>query len=542
MVIRALLFLALAAFGFWWQRPPLGLDYGGFWFFLFELALLALWLFGLPALARRRPTVGLPVVPRWLRYALPLLGVLALVMWGSTAPMLHAQRYADLLGTLQDAGSDSTRGGLPALSVERAPLVSESVARKEAETKLGLVDPALGSITRIGALHRQVVNGELVWVGVLEHSGFFAWWRNRATPGYVVVSATDVQRLRVVRELDGQPLKLRYLNSAYWQDLLPRHAYFKGGLRHRLGQAIPELDERGRPFMVVPLIRHEIGLAGPVVDAVLLIDMQTGAVQRHAVDAVPDWVDNVQPERLVYRRLEDWGRYHSGGWLNPSQQGRLQTSTWQLDLVTGEDGRSYWVTGLTSVGRDTSLTGIVLVDTRSGAARRFALSGVIEEEATAIMEQAWREKGYRASNPTPLQVDGTPAYVTALTDVSGATQAYAVLGIQNKELLGTGNTLATAIRAFQSRRLGQERTAALQSAGPERHEGVVARIAASVRSGSTVFHLTLQSQPTRLFTAAGDLSEELPLTQPGDSVQLEAIAAGAVHEIRRFDNRALGEP
>jgi hypothetical protein len=52
-------------------------------------------------------------------------------------------------------------------------------------------------------------------------------------------------------------------------------------------------------------------------------------------------------------------------WIwNFSNANKLQI-TEGLTLVYGNDNKSYWYTGLTSVGKDESAVGFVLVDTRT---------------------------------------------------------------------------------------------------------------------------------------------------------------------------------
>jgi hypothetical protein len=53
--------------------------------------------------------------------------------------------------------------------------------------------------------------------------------------------------------------------------------------------------------------------------------------------------------------LTDWGEYVNGYW-NFSNLNKLQT-TEGLTLVYGENNKSYWYTGLTSVGKDESTVG-----------------------------------------------------------------------------------------------------------------------------------------------------------------------------------------
>ncbi len=530
----------------WFVQPVVNPAFVGSWVALAVVLLLAgtvsigaevsrrgrlEWRWLTSSLAGRLTALGAVIIP------------LAIAAWFFTsAPLFHASRYAALIGDMQPVPGNAAVAALPNLSIDRAPLVTRSVAQRAAENRLGGEDPALGSVVEIGRMTRQTLNGRLVWVGPLEHRGLFAWLRNRTTPGYVIVDASNPEKVEVVRSVAGKPLQLRYLASGFLQEQLQRHAYLGGAVFEALGTTTFQLDDAGKPFAVLPLLSHAIGMSGPVVNAVLVIDVQSGVSQRYTRANAPAWIDRIEPPELVYHRLEDWGRYHSGGWFNPSQAGRLQTSTWELDLVSADDGKSYWVTGLTSVGRDTSLTGLVLVDTRTGKPSRFALSGIIEEQASAIVEQAYREKGYKASNPTPLLVEGTPTYVMSLTDDAGSTKAYGMVAVSNKEAFATAPTLEATLRMFQSRQtIGRRAGPVEEGAARQQETGRVARIGAAVREGNSWFYFTLEEQPKQVLVATGELNEELALTKAGDTVKVEFLPTDSGSaEVRRFENVTLG--
>ena len=535
----------LSAIGAWFFQPVLSPRFLGSWVMLASVLLVA----GFAAMGAEAFRKG-RLQWSWVTASLP--GVLTavgaaiipvvMVVWVVTsAPMFHAAEYAALIGDMRPRPDGAAAAALPNLSIDRAPLVTRSVAQRAAENRLGGEDPALGSVVEIGRMTRQTVKGRLVWVGPLEHRGLFAWLRNRTTPGYVIVDASNPEKVEVVRTVEGQRLQLRYLDSSFLQEQLHRHAYLGGAVFEGLGSTTFQLDENGRPFAVLPLLRHAIGLNAPVVDGLLVVDVQTGATQRFSREAAPGWIDRIEPPDLVFHRLEDWGRYHSGGWFNPSQAGRLQTSTWELDLVSADDGRNYWVTGLTSVGRDTSLTGLVLVETRTGKPQRYTLSGIVEEQAAAIVEQAYREKGYKASNPTPLLVEGTPAYVMSLTDDAGSTKAYGMVSIGNKEVFATAPTLAATLRLFQARQTtGRQALPVEESQTRQQAVGRVARIGSVVRDGSTWFYFTLEAQPRPLFMATGELAEELAVTRAGDAVNVEFVrTTDRTAEVRSFENITL---
>jgi hypothetical protein len=86
-------------------------------------------------------------------------------------------------------------------------------------------------------------------------------------------------------------------------------------------------------------------------------------MRSYTIAKTPKWVDRIQPLEFIEDQLNDWGEYVHGYW-NFSNADKLQI-TEGLTLVYGKDSKSYWYTGLTSVGKDESAVGFVLVDTRT---------------------------------------------------------------------------------------------------------------------------------------------------------------------------------
>jgi hypothetical protein len=55
------------------------------------------------------------------------------------------------------------------------------------------------------------VNNNLYWVAPLLHSGFFKWFNNQeGTAGYVMVSATNERDVRLVQNVAGKAIKIKY--------------------------------------------------------------------------------------------------------------------------------------------------------------------------------------------------------------------------------------------------------------------------------------------------------------------------------------------
>lgn len=434
-----------------------------------------------------------------------------------SVPMTRSESYSDLLGAEQ---TGNFTAGLPPLDIQKAPLVSRAMALRAAEKRLAEI-PALGSQVEIGDLEKQLVRGELYWVAFLEHRGFFKWSSAETTPGYVMVSAHDPADVKLVTEVGGKKLALRYLTSAFFGDDAERRTYWNGFAHDMRGAYVPEIDETGRPFLVAPIYEKKIVLGGVNVAGAVVLDVQSGDLQRYSLEALPAWIDRIQSEDVVAQQLEH--RLHLvNGWLNPSDKGRLELSG-DLDLVYGTDGRAYYFAGHTSVANRSGMVSFSLIDSRTKATTRYALSGITEITAQHLAQGVYPEKRYQATNALPFILEGRPVLVMAMTDGTGVPRGYGIVSMEPSQTVAVADTLAATARLFLSKVI-TDRTRLDSSVQPEgliELTTKVLRKGAEMRGGNTSYTLVLEGQPGVLFAAGPDLSEDLPVTSEGDIVEVE---------------------
>ncbi|HEX8362722.1 MAG TPA: hypothetical protein VF613_21550, partial [Longimicrobium sp.] len=279
------------------------------------------------------------------RRAPAVLAVLAVMLAGafaffSSTPMLHAASYRSLLGPVDTLRNDPD---LAPVDPNTMRTIGRGMASRLAERVLG-EKGALGSQVRIGRMELQIVRGGWYWVAPLDHSGFLRWLGSDGTPGYVMVSAADSRDVRLVTEVGGKPLRLRYNAGAFLNQDTRRHLYQNGYITRGLTDLSFEIDDAGRPFMVATEYVRRVGFGGDEPVGAVILDVQTGAAQRCAIAKCPAWIDLIQPEELTLEQIDDWGRYVRG-WLNTSGRDKL-TTTEGVARVLGRDGRQYIYTGI----------------------------------------------------------------------------------------------------------------------------------------------------------------------------------------------------
>ena len=132
----------------------------------------------------------------------------------------------------------------------------------------------------------------------------------------------------------------------------------------------------------------------------------------YSIEDAPTWVDRIQPSEFVFDQIHDWGEYVEGYW-NFANENKLEPSN-GISLIYGSNNRSYWYTGITSVGSDEGTVGFILVDTRTKESIWYKQKGATEIAAQRSAMGKVQEKRYAASFPITYNINGIPTYVCLL--------------------------------------------------------------------------------------------------------------------------------
>lgn len=439
----------------------------------------------------------------------------------TSIPLLYSQSYRNLLGEVKES---SFTADIEPINLAQIRIVDEETARKLAEKKIGEV-PALGSQVQMGELALQKIKGKLYYIAPLEHRGVFQWISNNSqgSRGFVMVSATNPQDVRLV-----QDVHIKYQMRGYVFDYLPRYLYFNGIFTSGMADFAFEVDDELRPYWVVTLYKNKVGYKGADAVGVVTVNAQTGDIANYSLEEMPAWIDRVQPEQLVFNQIKDWGEYVNGFWNSIfAKTGTLRPTSNELHLIYGNDEHVYWYTGITSLGRDESTVGFILVNSRTKEAKWYKVAGANEAGAKKSAEGQVQEKGYRAGYPILYNINGVPTYIAPLKDKEGLLKAIASISVENYNLVGVGPDIESSLRSYQQNLAsrgnmfipGNENT---KIALP----GKIQRISQVVKSGESYFYIMLEGDP-RIFIGTVNASPKIPLAQLGDQV---VITINETHE------------
>jgi hypothetical protein len=478
----------------------------------------------------RAPSKGL------LYFFFIALGIFIVIPLFTTATVLYTSKYQKLIGEVNNG--DKISAQIAPIAMDKIRVVDQELAYLLGEKIIGS-QPALGSQVVLGRFSIQKVNNELYWVAPLLHSGFFKWFNNTdGTNGYVMVSATNERDVKLVQSINGKPFLIKYQPNAYFHHDIHRHVYFNGYTTIGLADFTFEIDEQGNPFWVISTYSKHVGFSGSNANGILVVNAQSGEISKYSINDAPAWVDRIQPADFIENQLNDWGEYINGYW-NFSNKDKLQI-TEGLTLVYGKNDRSYWYTGLTSVGSDESAVGFVLVDTRTKETTFYKQSGATEFAAQQSAEGKVQEKGYKASLPIPYNINNIPTYVMTLKDDGGLVKMYAMVAINDYTIVGVGNSMRETLTMFKSvYNSTGNKINPTSSDAKKKLISIITRIQSDVKNGNSFYYFTIKDFPS-IFVGSSQVSNELPVTVVGDSVEISFdIDEEKVIDVTRFDNKNL---
>lgn len=496
------------------------------------------------------PLLGWAKIRKVVAIAIPLLLIWLVLVPFFSSGMFNSRKHRNLIGEVQKTEFSEL---VSPVNLDQVPIIDSSFAASLAEKKLG-DDFALGSRVVLGKPTIQMVEGKLYWVVPLLHSGFFKWLTNLkdGTPGYIKVSATDPQDITFIRQLSGQPIKIRYQRNSFFGQDLYRHIYFNGFMGKGLAGDTFELDDKGEPYWTITTYTHAIGVNASEATGLATVHAVSGKIDFYPLtkladgsfddSKLPAWVDRVQPSYFVIPQLSWWGRYVNGFWNTLFGKRDMLEVTDGYNVIYGRDQRSYFYTGLSSVGSDEGTVGFSLTDTRNKKSHLYLLSGATETAAMRSAEGKVQNFRYRATFPILVNMGGKPIYFMTLKDGSGLVKMFSFVSVSDFSLVGVGETLREARDNFQlamaDSRVGR---IAEKLEGDVTLEGTVTRFGSDIKDGRAYYYFRLDSAPDKVFIATSSLSNLLPLTSTGDRLRVTYLQASDREiSLTAFSNLSLG--
>lgn len=525
-MILLMFFIVFILLGWYMFLPVLSLSYFGTTIFLLIL------------------TIPLSIAVGYLSkktityFVLPVI-VLVLILFNSVTStgIINSSKKRAMIGKIQEKDFSTE---ISPIDLTQIPVVDHKLAQNLGDKKLG-EQVALGSQVTLGKFTQQNVNGKLYWVAPLMHSGFFKWNGNKdGTPGYIMISATNQQDIKLVQEVDGKKIKIKYQPNAFLGDDLARHVYMAGYKKIGLTDYSFELNDENKPFWVITKYENTFGFSGSKANGVIIVDAETGDIKDYNLEDIPEWVDRVIPADFVIKQLDHWGRYIHG-WWNPSNKDEIQTTDGYN--IVYNDGKCFYYTGMTSAGADEATIGFMLVNTRTKETNLYKVSGSHEIAAMESAEGQVQNLEYSATFPILINVDGEATYFMTLKDKKGLVKLYAMVNVKDYSLVGVGESLSKTKSNYIKKLKNHGDWQGLQNSSEETREtGTIKRIGSSIVDDTTYYYIVTNENENKIFIAPLNMSNELPLTKESDRVEITYyINENSSIDLSSFDNLELSQ-
>ena len=408
----------------------------------------------------------------------------------SSLVLIRAKDYAALL----EVSDGDFSADVSEISFDQIPMLDKTSAEKLGDRKLGELSDMVSQFEVNSAYSQINFQDEPVRVTYLDYGDLIKWFNNRqeGLPAYIRINMVS-QEVTVQRLEEG----MKYSPSDMFGRDLMRHLRFSYPTL-MFDDVNFEIDEEGHPFWICSVVDKTIGLFGgtDVIGAVI-VDAVSGDCTYYALDAVPTWVDRVFSADLIMEQYDYRGMY-SGGFINSVLgQKNVTISTEGYNYIAMND--DVWVyTGVTSVTGDESNVGFILSNQRTKETHYSAIAGATEYSAMDSAEGMVQHLGYTATFPLLLNISGEPTYFMALKDASLLVKQYAMVNVQQYQVVATGSSLEET-KANYDDLLAQNGIAVTvpeAEAAPETVDvsGTVDELRTQVVEGNTIYYFRVAGQ------------------------------------------------
>ena len=459
--------------------------------------------------------------------------------------VLRANAYQALLPI--ESGSFSNE--IEEVSYDRIPMLDRDSAEKLGDRKLGELADMVSQF-EVAENYTQInYHGRPVRVTPLRYGDIIKWFNNRSDglPAYLIIDMVT-QNVEVVRLDDG----MKYTTAEHFSRNLYRHLRFAYPT-YMFEEPVFEIDEDGTPYWVCAKKEKTIGLFGGTDNhGAVLVNAVTGESEYY--EEPPAWVDHVYSAELIIEQYDYYGQYHNGFWNSIFGQRDVTVTTDGYNyLAEGDD--VYLYTGVTSVGGDESNIGFLLSNQRTKETKYYPCAGATEYSAMDSAEGQVQNLRYNATFPLLLNIAEQPTYFMALKDASELVKMYAMVNVNQYQIVATGATVADCEANYRQMLLKNNLISDDQGsidispdAELEQTRGIIAEIRSAVIEGTSVYYLRFEGDENFSVYVSAATVPLAPLLNVGDEIEVywkgdtQWITAQIIDVVQPDGSPALSAP
>lgn len=453
---------------------------------------------------------------------LVFIGLIATIAIGAISSwvVLRAGAYSELL----PIQSGDFAAEIEEISYDQIPMLDADSAARLGNRKLGELSDMVSQFEILPTYTQINYQGRPVRVTSLRYGDIVKWFTNRSggLPAYIIIDMVT-QEAEVIRLSEG----MKYTTAEHFGRNLYRHLRFRYPTM-MFEEPVFEIDEEGTPYWVCSRVVKTIGLFGGTdIKGAVLVNAITGESEYY--EQVPNWVDRVCSSELIMEQYDFYGMYHNG-FINSLFGQRDVTLTTDGYNYIAIDDDVYVYTGVTSVTSDQSNIGFILTNQRTKETHFYPCAGATEESAKESAQSQVQQMRYEATFPLLLNIADQPTYFMALKGADGLVKMYAMVNVEQYQIVETGSTVAECEVNYRktlanSGLIGAGDTG-VSSGEVNTEHGIVAEIRSAVIDGNTHYYVRMEHSLGYLDFNAADVPRAV-LLDKGDSIWYHYVLEGA---------------
>ena len=495
-----------------------------------------------------------------------VLGLVLLVGYLSSSVFFRAVSYSELLSFSDNVELDSSVTKIDStVDFENVAMIDKAAAEKLADKVLGdLATIGLESQFELATEYSTQINynGAPCRVYPLRYGNVFKWLNNTKDgfPGYVLVNMNTQETTFVLLNEKGSESYIKYSPTEHFHKNLQRIVRFAYPTAI-IGNISFEADDNGTPYWICEVIEKKIGLiGGDDVKGIVMVDAVTGDSQYYAIEDVVAgtaansdgntvelmWIDQVYNADLLVQQYNYYGTYLNGFWNSIFGQSGVKKTTMGSSYIAMDDD-VYIYTGVTSVTADESILGFILINQRTKEAMFYTTTGATELAAQNSAQGALSDKGWTATFPLLINLDGEATYFMSMKDTSNVVKGYAMVNVSNYNIVATDNAdgkpnlakcienYAVALKDNKSVKIDVDTTVVpelntdnnndttVEQSGDKSVTGVITDIKSQIENGSTCYYIKVAGVDSYVKVSADDVPEAIFFAK-GDVVTVKYSA------------------
>ena len=480
----------------------------------------------------------------------------------TSAALFRAKDYSEIIEVKTEDFGESEESITTITSLKdfsSVPMVDKDVALNLANKKLGDLSEWVSQFVIDEAYSTQInYKGNPYRIFPLKYGDVFKWLKNTrdGLPAYLAVNMYTQEANAVVLEDMSLP-NIKVSTSEYFNEKLSRVLRFAFPT-YMFGTPSLEIDENGHPWWVCERVDKTVGLIGgtDVIGVVLVDACDKNNIKYYDLEEIKtneeiQWIDQIYSDDLLVQQYNYYGKY-SGGFINGyiGQSGVVSTTMGSSYIASGDDVWLY--TGVTSVTNDDSIVGFAIINQRTKEAVFQRISGTTEKGAQTSAEGIVSDKGWKATFPVLLNLDGEATYFMALKD-NDVVKSYAMVSVErvqdavrseddaNPDLEACLKSYVAKVKASTKKVLeitydavlpdaltggetSGESTENKEPAKLESVSGVITDIRSAVVNGNSVYYIALDGNKTYYAISASD-DDSVVILNTGDKVKISYKSA-----------------